>query len=504
MKPILTPKEMSAADRATVEQGTPSLELMERAGAAVARAALRLGGGAYGRRIAILCGTGNNGGDGFVAARRLAAMGAFPVVLIPDRGFSGDAATNFQRLQGIRVRRLDADNVGRELGRAHVVIDAMVGTGFRGELKEVFAFATAQASAGTAPVVAVDVPSGVDALTGTILGPAVKAKVTVTMGALKPGLLLHPGCEYAGQIEVADIGIPGELLPRGFCLVEPGDVAGILPRRDPADHKRSVGTVLVVAGSVGMFGAAALTASAALRAGAGLVTIAAPASVALMLDQSVIEATTLPLPETGRGTIEASAVDVVLERAERADAVALGPGLSTDPETVEFVGKLVSECDRAMVVDADALNALGGSTDILARRSSPTLLTPHPGELGRLIGVGTDEIQADRLAAGRRASSETGAAVLLKGYRTIVSEPSGNAALIDVGGPALATGGSGDVLTGICAALLAGGRDPFSAGWAGAWIHGSAGDLLASASDGRGVMAGDLLDAIPEAMNRAT
>ncbi|MGH2767816.1 MAG: NAD(P)H-hydrate dehydratase, partial [Actinomycetota bacterium] len=389
-----------------------------------------------------------------------------------------------------------------ELRHASVVIDAIVGTGFRGRLVGRAASAAEAINQAGRPVVAVDIPSGVEGATGAVNGPAVRAAVTVTMGAIKVGLVLYPGSEHAGSVEVADIGIEPKYIQSRLSLVEEADVRAALPRRPADAHKRSVGTSMIVAGSVGMSGAAALAARGALRAGAGLVTMAAPSSVALPLDQTVLEATTLRLPETGRGTIEPSAVDAVLSRAAAVDAVALGPGLTTDPETVEFVGKLVAGCDRPLLLDADGINALAGRPEALAGRSAPTLMTPHPGELGRLLGISTAEVSADRIASALRAAGLTRSVALLKGYRTVVAAPSGEAVVIPVGGPALATGGAGDVLTGVAVALLASGMDPFPAGWCAAWIHGRAGDLMAERMGVRGGVAGDLPEAVAEVLRR--
>lgn len=494
---------MAAADKATIDAGTPSLELMERAGGAVARAAVKMAGGAYGRRFVIVCGKGNNGGDGFVAARKLAWAGAYPVVVLVEdpSSFRADALHNFNRLRRIRRIGFEPDALRHELDRASVVIDAIFGTGFSGSASGTAAEAIEMVNASGVAVLAVDIPSGVDGATGEVRGPAVSARATITMGALKTGLLLHPGSEHAGEVEVADIGISPELLRSRFRLVERADVATALRPRPPVAHKKSVGTVMVVAGSVGMSGAAALAARGALRAGAGLVTIAAPASVALQLDQSVAEALTLPLPETGRGTIEASAVDAVLARAAEVDAVAIGPGLSTDPETVEFVRKLIAALDKPLVIDADALNAFAGSVNEIAERRAPTILTPHPGEIARLLNVDTAEVGRDRLGSARQAAALSNAVVVLKGYRTIVAGPSGDACLITTGGPALATGGTGDVLTGVTAAFLAAGLGASQAAWCASWVHGRAGDLLARRLSDRGVLAGDLPEALAEVLS---
>ncbi|MGH2706597.1 MAG: NAD(P)H-hydrate dehydratase [Actinomycetota bacterium] len=500
MRIVVTPRAMAAADRAAIDSGVPSLDLMERAGAAVASAVIGLAGGAYGRRIAVVCGKGNNAGDGFVAARYLAARGARPAVILLDDALGGDALINLRRLRAVPTMGPEA--LIRELGRADVVVDGIVGTGIKGALRSPASDAAEAINAAGKAVVAVDIPSGVEGATGQIHGPAVRADVTVTMAALKIGLLLHPGSAHAGRIEVAEIGIADHFLHADLLLAGAGDVARVLPPRPPLAHKRSVGTVLIVAGSLGMAGAAALAARGALRAGAGLVTMAVPGSLARGLDQTVLEATTLPLPETPDGTIESSAVDLVLDHAARNDCVALGPGLSTDPETVTFVHKLVASLERPIVIDADALNALAGATGILASRSTPTLLTPHPGELARLLGTGTAEVSADRLWAVRRAAVSTKAAVLLKGYRTLVAEPGGDCVLVATGGPALATGGSGDVLTGVTGAFLASGMEAADAGWAGAWVHGRAGDVVAARRGVRGTIAGDLPEAVAEVLTR--
>lgn len=504
MQAVLTPEQMAAADRAAISAGTPSVTLMERAGLAIARATARLTSGAYRRNILVVCGRGNNAGDGLVAARRLRALGARPsVVLLDDPArLTGDAATNLQRLRAVPANRYEPQAFHQELNQAHAVIDAIVGTGFRGTLEGDAAEAVRALNAAGLPVVAADIPSGVNGTTGRVDGPAVRARITVTMGAPKLGLVLHPGCEYAGEVEIAGIGIPTPQYPEVIGVPEPADVAQVLGRRPLDSHKRSVGTAMVVAGSVAMSGAAALATAGALRSGAGLVTMATVASKVPFVHQSVLEALTLLLPETSKGTIAAGSVELIADRAASVDAVAIGPGLSTNPETVEVVRKLVATLDKPLVLDADGLNALAGDPGILPARSAPTVITPHPGELGTLLGVPTAEVQADRLRAARQAANTLGVTVVLKGYRSIVADPSGATVVITTGGPALATGGTGDVLTGVTVALLAGGQHPaLAAAWAASWIHGRAGDVLEQQLGARGVLAGDLPRAVAGVMH---
>ncbi|HEY4939442.1 MAG TPA: NAD(P)H-hydrate dehydratase [Actinomycetota bacterium] len=503
MLAVLTPEQMAAADRATIAAGTPSLTLMERAGIAVARAAARATGGTYGRRVLVLAGKGNNGGDGLVAARHLAAWGAFPVVVFPDDPgtLKGDARTNLERLRNVRQLRFEERGFARELGRADVVVDALYGTGFKGALAGPPAQAVTAVNRSGLPVVAVDIPSGVDGMTGRVDGPAIRATTTVTMGALKLGIVFHPGSEYAGEVEVADIGIVTPQFPKVVGVPEAADVARVLGHRPLDAHKRSVGTAMVVAGSAGMSGAAALAATGALRSGAGLVTIASPASVVTEVHPRVLEATSLRLPETSQGTVAAGALELLLDKAATVDAVAIGPGLSTNPETVDLVRKTIAALENPLVADADALNALAGDPGILEARGAPTAITPHPGELSRLLGISTAAIQADRLGAARRAAERFQSAVLLKGYRSIVADPSGATVVITTGGPALATGGTGDVLTGVTVALLAGGAEPFTAVWAASWLHGRAGDVLERLLGARGTIAGDVPAAVAGVMH---
>jgi NAD(P)H-hydrate epimerase len=509
MLPILTPAQAMALDRDAAARGVAVLDLMERAGRAVARAAQDIAGGAYGRRAVVVCGSGNNGGDGLVAARHLerAGLGVAAVLIAGPSSFAGPAAENFRRFHasGGRWRTLGEGSPGmvglrRELSRADVAIDAMFGTGFHGPAAGTAAAAIEAVNASAAAVVAVDIPSGVDGESGAVAGPAIEADTTVTFGALKPGVAFYPGAAFAGEVLVADIGFPPDLVRSDLVLVESRDVAP--PVVDREAHKRSRGTALIVAGSRRMTGAAALCASSAGRAGAGLVVLAVPESIVPVVQGLVPEAVFAPLPETPEGTIAASAVSQVLERAADAHAVAIGPGLTTNEETAQAVRRLVAECERPMVVDADGLGAFAGRAELLAERRAPAVLTPHAGEFGRLVGMSAQDVGADRVGLVRKAAEELRCTVLLKGPRTLVADPDGIVRVNPTGGPSLATGGTGDVLTGMVAAHLAARRgEPTTVAVAAAFEHGLAGDLAASEL-GDGMVASDLLRFVPVAVFR--
>jgi len=507
MIPILTPAESASLDRASAERGVTVEALMENAGHAVARAVLTVTGGGYGRRGVVLCGKGNNGGDGLVAARllRRRGMGLTALLMAEPPAFAGPAAAALRRYRnaGGRVRRFDSSAASRELARADVVVDAMFGTGFRGRPEGAYAEAIDAVNDCAAPVVAVDIPSGVEGETGAVRAGAVQADVTVTFGALKPGLVLYPGAANAGVVQVADIGFPPDLLSAtagDLWQPEATDVGALLPPRPVQSNKRSVGTVLVVAGSRTMTGAAVLAATSAYRAGAGLVTLAVPEGILRVVQPAVPEAVFLPLPETSDGTVAEEAWAVVSEQFDRVQAAAIGPGLTTNDDTQAFVRRFVAESPVAFVLDADGLNVFKGRGSSLAERRSPAVVTPHPAEFGRLTGLTTDEVAEDRLGHARKAAAEFGCPVLLKGARTIVADPGGRAVVNPTGSPNLATGGAGDVLTGVIAAFLARGLSPFDSGLAGAFVHGLAGDL-AAAEVGETTVATDLPGRLPRVLS---
>jgi ADP-dependent NAD(P)H-hydrate dehydratase / NAD(P)H-hydrate epimerase len=506
VQPVLTAAETQALDRETEARGTTVAQLMERAGLAVARAAKELAGGSYGRRAVAVCGKGNNGGDGLVAARYLSRWGMRVTVVLlgePD-GLREPALGNLRRLEGapgVRVRPYAREVLARELDRADVVLDGVFGTGFRGVAEGQHAEALDLVSGSPAPVIAIDIPSGVEGDTGLVRGPAVRADATVTFGAPKVGAVLMPGAMHAGSLEVADIGCPFDLLHSDLLLVEAGDVLSYLPVREAEGHKRGSGVVLVVAGSRRMAGAPRLVAESAYRAGAGLVTVAVPEGILPVVQSGVAEATFLPLPEGPEGAVAEAGWEAVAERLDGFDAVAVGPGLSTEGEASAFVKRLVRHSTVPVVADADALNAFAGAAGDTAERASDLVLTPHTGEFGRLFGMPAEEVLEDRVGFVRKAAEETRSVVLLKGPRSLVASPGGEVRVNPTGSVALSTGGTGDVLTGAVGALLARGLRPADAATAGAYLQGMAGEI-AGGRLGDGATSLDVARALPEAVLR--
>jgi ADP-dependent NAD(P)H-hydrate dehydratase / NAD(P)H-hydrate epimerase len=501
--PLLSGADTQALDREAEARGTPVSQLMERAGMAVARAAIELAAGAYGRRAVLVCGKGNNGGDGLVAARHLhrAGMGVEVFLLADPTALGEPAASKLEELTraGIRPRTFSPADLARSLQRSDVAVDAIFGTGFRGEPEGDHLEAIGLLNGSPAPIVAVDVPSGVEGDTGAVRGGAVMADVTVALGAPKAGDVLLPGGSHVGVLEVADIGLRQDLLTSDLSLVEAADVRAWIPTRPREAHKRSTGVVLVVAGSTRMTGAPQLVAEGALRAGAGLVTVAVPEPILSTVQAGTLEPTFLGLPFTAGGSIAGSAWDMLAPELERFDAIALGPGLTRDPETAGLARKIATESGVPVVVDADAINAFEGRASELAGRRAPGVITPHEGEFARLFGMPASEIAEDRVGLVRKAASEAAGVVLLKGPHTLVARPDGEVRVNPTGDQTLATGGTGDVLTGAIAALLARGLDPADAASAAAYVHGLAGEL-AGREMGEGALAGDVAFLLPEAL----
>ena len=512
---IVTAAQMQALDRRTItEARIPGLTLMSRAGASVVAAMERVFAPLSGKAVAVVCGKGNNGGDGFVVARLLRQKRARARVLLMSQAsdLTGDARTMYRRF--MREAGKSAvhvcpahDRTRTLLESSDLIVDALLGTGLSAPVTGPYRTTIEAINDAGRPVIAVDLPSGIHADTGVVLGTAVRAFLTITFGLPKLGLYVGAGIDHAGEVHVADIGIPPryvDAVDSPITLLTLDSVRRLLPKRIPSAHKGTYGHVGLIAGSVGKTGAAALAAKAALRVGAGLVTVATPASVNDTLEAKLLEAMTVPMPETNARTLARSGLDRLLSFMNARSAVAVGPGLSTHPETVELIQALVVRLEKPSVLDADALNALAGCTSLLAECKIQPILTPHPGEMARLEEQATPQsINADRIGTATRFAQRCGVVLLLKGARTVVAHPGGRASICPTGNPGMATAGTGDVLTGMIVGFLAQRLSAWDAACAGAYFHGLAGDLAAAELGPAGMTAGDVIDRIPYALAQA-
>jgi|YelNatPaOPRAMG01_1025707.scaffolds.fasta_scaffold00158_40 NAD(P)H-hydrate epimerase len=511
---LVTAAQMRELDRRTIEEvGVPSLVLMENAGRSTYQILRREFPDLSGP-VAVLAGRGNNGGDGLVVARYLANQG-FPVtvfLLAARDQVQGDALVNLKILDriGVAVEEVLKEDqltaVSHRLSRAGLIVDALLGTGLNSPVRGLYAQVIARVNQVRTPVLAVDIPSGLSADTGEPLGAAVEADVTVTYGFPKIGQIVPPGRDYVGRLWQVDISIPPALV-QGIrtALAEAADLRRLLPLRPFASHKGTFGHLVVVAGSEGKTGAATMTAEAGLRTGAGLVTAAVPASLNDILEVKLTEAMTLPLPEAGDArAVGEKALAPLSDFLKDKTAVALGPGLGTHPETQEFIRTLVQECSLPMVVDADGVNALAGRLDLAKKAVGSRVLTPHPGEMARLLGITTREVQVRRLNLAREVAMTHGVWLVLKGAQTVVADPEGRISLNPTGNPVLASGGTGDVLTGLIGGFLAQGLSPWDAARLGVYLHGLAADYLEQVIGPRGHIAGDLLAVFPELLAEFT
>ncbi len=508
---ILNASQMREIDRLTIEEvGIPGPVLMENAGREIFREIERRFPHLHEEKIVIVAGKGNNGGDGLVVARHLANHGAKPLVLLlaTEDEVKGDAALNLSiaRAAGLDVREVKSGEDWRRrkgpLAEATVIVDAIFGTGLLRPAEGLQARAIEDINASRGFKVAVDIPSGLSSDSFELIGPAVQADLTVTLGAPKIAHVLPPAEGLVGELVVADIGLPRRLLEDPALKLEvPGRRAlqPVFERRKNDTHKGTYGHVLVISGSFGKTGAAVMAGKAALRTGAGLVTVATPASCLPIIARSMAELMTEPLPETPEKTIAAPAADRAAALARGKEAVLVGPGLSTHASTGEFLYNLLPKLSGPAVIDADALNLLGLRPEMLARLPRPAVLTPHPGEFARLTGLSTAEVLKRRLELAPAFAAKHNVYLVLKGYRTLVAAPDGRLFINPTGNPGMATGGSGDVLSGILASLLAQVKDPFLSALAGVYVHGLSGDLAAEALSEKALVAGDIIRYLPKA-----
>jgi NAD(P)H-hydrate epimerase len=507
--PVLTAEEMRSIDEETIRNHVPGIKLMENAGKGVAEEIIKNLKPRKTSGIVIICGKGNNGGDGFVAARLLKRKGYRPRVYLVGKTsqVKDDAETNLEKCAKNRIKitevdRGELDGLDDALAGAHVVVDAIFGTGFSGSPRGLARDVIEMVNGCPAPTVAVDIPSGVNASTGEAT-LAVDADLTVTMALPKRGHLLFPGRALSGELIVHDIGVPPEVIvtsnPNTFVLTKP-DIQAALPERSPQAHKWTCGSVAAICGSTGFTGAAALTSVSALRIGAGVVTLAIPRSLNPVMEIKLTEVMTLPVDETTEGTLALKAKRKLVSFIKKADAVAIGPGLSQNDETVNLVKDLIPLIGRPCVLDADGINAFAGDAKKLKGLKFPLVITPHAGEAARLFGIDKRDIVSRPVDFARGVAQDLGVVMVLKGAPSVIADPDGDVFINPMGNQGLATAGSGDVLTGIIAGLLAQKVSPVEAACSGVYVHGLLGDMLLEERGYFGYLAGELSDMIPEAL----
>jgi ADP-dependent NAD(P)H-hydrate dehydratase / NAD(P)H-hydrate epimerase len=520
---LVTSAQMAAIDRRSIEEhGIPGYTLMQRAGQAVVDELVARSGSVAGDLVAVLCGRGNNGGDGFVIARLLRELKAdvrcYLIAEKPDAvaGSAKEAMDAWQQAGGETTNLVNEESIraiAASWSDADYIIDGLLGTGLVGDVRGVVKAVIEAVSMQRVPVIAIDIPSGIDGDTGAVLGAAIQASLTVTFGLPKVGHAFHPGKRYCGTLVVADIGFPSDAVEAEagrLFLTGSDDARGWVPHRVADAHKGSQGTVFLIAGSVGMTGAAALSSEAALRVGCGLSYLACPESLNDVLEGMVREVVTKPMPEVGkRRCFALRGLGQMLREAENMDVIAIGPGIGRHRETAELVRRFVQQSGHPMVIDADGLFALSPesrpanlSAEEFGFDGRDVVLTPHYGEMSRLIGVDIAQIKANPLAYARAARDTYRATVLLKGDPTVVCGPSGEEWVNTSGNSGMASGGMGDVLTGTIAGLIAQGLGAEKAARLGAYVHGLAGDLARDELGLHGMIAGDVLARLPTAMKK--
>jgi NAD(P)H-hydrate epimerase len=508
---ILTSREMRAIDRTAIDElGIPGPVLMENAGRRVADEILKRYPCFTDENVVIVAGRGNNGGDGVVAARCLGDRGARPVVLLLARKseIKGEAALHLavaDRL-GLEIVEIEDEAAWSKqrtrLGHASIIVDAIFGTGLTRAARGLYAEVINDINKAPGFKVAIDVPSGLSADSSLVIGPAIQANLTIALAAPKICHVFPPAEELSGELLVAEIGIPAFLFDDArlkLRLLEKADVARQFQRRARASHKGTYGHVLILAGSWGKSGAAVMAGKAALRSGAGLVTVATPVSCLPIVAKSMMELMTEGLAETAERTPAAEALPRLSELLPGKDAWLVGPGISTHPSTARLVRSVLGTFPGPVVIDADGLNILAEDLSVLASSARPAVLTPHPGEFARLTGLTIAEVQADRIELARRFATDHGVHLVLKGYRTLVASPEGDVFVNPTGNPGMATGGSGDVLSGMIASFIAQEKDVLGATLAAVFLHGLSGDLAARKLSERALIAGDIIRFLPAA-----
>lgn len=512
---VATPTQMNRMDAAAIHEfGIPGMVLMENAARRVAEETLLLlNGSTEKKNILLVAGKGNNGGDAFAAARHLFNMGFdVRVLLLAAREqVQGDAASNLEIIRKMSIPVEEAisevhlETVRECLQWACCVIDGILGTGLRGEVKGWLGLVIEEINTAGRPVISIDVPSGVHGETGIVAGAAIRATKTITFALPKTGLLLFPGRVFCGELIIADIGLPRniwESMDIGTRTVDAAFAKELVPGRRGDENKGSFGRALLLTGSRGMMGAGCLAARAALRCGAGLVYVGVPDSLADAYDIAVTEAITIPLPDEGNGRLGQAAVPVIREKLDHMNVLAVGPGLGTHSDTAAMLEAVLEHVQCPLVLDADALNILAANPGLWKQCRTQVIVTPHPGEMGRLMGISSQEVQEDRLGTACRFAAQWKAVTVLKGAGTVIALPDGRSFINTTGNPGLATAGTGDVLTGMIASLLAQKLPASEAALLGVYLHGLAGDLAAACKGCNRFIAGDVVEEIPAAIGK--
>lgn len=503
---------MNQIDRISIEQfGIPGIVLMENAASCVVNEISSFIGQLPGKRVIVLAGKGNNGGDAFAVARKLFNKGAEIRLFVTAKKeeITGDAAINISIVEKIDIEYVEIiseeqlDLLKDSLNHGDLVVDGLLGTGLKGNVTGIVAKIIDLVNFSRLPVIAIDIPSGINGETGKVMGVAVKAHRTVTFGLPKPGLLIHPGCEYTGKLVTADIGIPRKVVDSmniKLNTIEESLVSKILPLRLPDTNKGNYGRIFVIGGSNGMTGAGGLTAASALRAGAGLVYLGLPSLIANKYNPPLLEIITIPIEDNKSGYFTKDGIPTVVKQMENMTVTVIGPGLSTKGDAVELLDAIAEHAKMPIIIDADGLNALALNLNILKKLKVPTVITPHPGEMSRLTGISVQEVQNNRIDITRDFAAKWKVITVLKGSRTIVALPDGEAYINLTGNPGMATAGSGDVLTGIIAGLIGQGIKPEEAAIAGVYLHGFAGDRVADVKGIYGLIASDIINELPYAI----
>lgn len=500
---------MRNIDRRTiVDFGVPGCVLMENAGRSVVTVIKTRFKNLKNLKVVIVTGKGNNGGDGFVVARWLRNLGTSPecFILGKEEELKGDAKLNFEIIKRteeciIEIEDGKLELLSESVRNADLVVDAIFGTGFKGRPEGIVSKVIEIVNRARR-ILSIDCPSGLDVTNGSVEGVCVKADITVSMCLPKLGLFFYPGKKFVGELWVVDIGAPKEAIEKENIrnwVLDVDEIANAIPQRQEDGHKGDFGYCVVVAGSVGMTGAAALTSTSVLKSGAGLVTLCLPESMNSAMESKLTEVMTYPLPETKEKTISKNALKSLRSFLKKADVVTIGPGISTNIETRDFVRKLI-KIDLPLVIDADGLNCI--KLEHLKKRLNQTIITPHPGELSELTGMSIEKIEKGRVEIARDVATEYKIVVALKGAPTVIAAHNGDIFINPTGNSGLATAGSGDVLTGIISSFLAQGASPVDAAKIGVYLHGVAGDLAAKEKTEYGMMAQDIVDKIPSAVKR--